>query len=188
MKLGASLLTGNNTNPNTLNIAKTVIDIGLVSQIVSFGIFITVASTFHWRVLKNPTPLSTSAQIPWRKHLYTVYLTSAIVMCRCIFRLIEYLLGTQGPIWQHESYQYVFDSSLMFGVMVSFAISHPSEVHALLKGGGTIAIGLRTKLHAGSINSEAACDLGAVEAVETVDVTNEVATSSFSPKGKSPTR
>lgn len=64
--------------------------------------------------------------------------------------------------------------------MVSFAISHPSEVHALLKGGGTIAIGLRTKPHAGSINSEAACDLEAVEAVETIDVTNEVVTSSFS--------
>lgn len=148
------MLTGNNSNSNAqsnLNTAKIVIDIGLVAQIVSFGIFIVTTIVLHRRILKQPTITS---KVPWRKHLYTVYLTSTIILCRCIFRLIEYLLGTNGPIWGHEAYQYGFDSTLMFIVMVAFAVIHPSEVHAFLRGGGLVAKnGLQTKLHDGSIDS-----------------------------------
>ncbi|KAK9351838.1 RTA1 like protein-domain-containing protein [Lipomyces doorenjongii] len=148
---GAVMLTGNNSNnQNNLNSAKIVIDIGLSAQIVSFGFFIVTAIVFHRRILKQPTILS---EVPWKKHFYTVYLTSTIIMCRCIFRLVEYLLGTNGPIWGHEAYQYGFDSTLMFLVMVAFAVIHPSEVHAILKGGGMVANGLQMKMHEGSIDS-----------------------------------
>ncbi|KAK9427507.1 RTA1 like protein-domain-containing protein [Lipomyces doorenjongii] len=148
---GAVMLTGNNSNnQNNLNTAKIVIDIGLSAQIVSFGFFIVTAIVFHRRILKQPTILS---EVPWKKHFYTVYLTSTIIMCRCIFRLVEYLLGTNGPIWGHEAYQYGFDSTLMFLVMVAFAVIHPSEVHAILKGGGMVANGLQMKMHEGSIDS-----------------------------------
>ncbi|KAK9327098.1 RTA1 like protein-domain-containing protein [Lipomyces starkeyi] len=150
---GAVMLTGNNSNTQTqsnLNTAKIVIDIGLSAQIVSFGFFIVTAIVLHRRILKQPTIPS---KVPWKKHFYTVYLTSTVIMCRCIFRLVEYLLGTNGPIWGHEAYQYGFDSTLMFFVMVAFAVIHPSEVHAMLKGGGLVANGLQTKLHEGSIDS-----------------------------------
>ncbi|KAK9384677.1 RTA1 like protein-domain-containing protein [Lipomyces mesembrius] len=151
---GAVMLTGTNSNnqsQSNLNTAKIVIDFGLAAQIVSFGFFIVTAIVLHRRILKQP---AIASNVPWKKHLYTVYLTSTIIMCRCIFRLVEYLLGTNGPIWPHEAYQYGFDSTLMFFVMVAFAVIHPSEVHAILKGGGLVAFhGLRTKLHEGSIDS-----------------------------------
>jgi hypothetical protein len=152
---GAVILTSNSakTNQNTVNTAKTVIDIGLVAQIVAFGIFIVTAISFHWRLMRRPTDPSMSAEVPWRKHLYTVYLTSSLIMVRCIFRLVEYVTGTKGYIWQHEAFSYVFDSSLMWFVMVIFAVNHPSEIRAIITGQGKVVQGLRMKSHASSVNS-----------------------------------
>jgi hypothetical protein len=136
-----------------LNTAKTVIVIGLVAQIVAFGIFIVTAISFNMRLKKNPTGPSMSVQVPWRKHLYTVFITSSLIMVRCIFRLVEYLSGTNGYISEHEAFSYVFDSTLMWCVMVTLAVNHPSEIRALIQGKGKIVQGLRMKSHASSINS-----------------------------------
>lgn len=121
------------TDQNTLNTAKTIIIIGLVAQIVSFGVFLVTAINFNWRLKKNPTGPSMSAKVPWRKHLYTIYVTSSLIMVRCIFRLVDYLTGTNGYISQHEAFSYVFDSTLMWCVMVTLAINHPSEIRATIQ-------------------------------------------------------
>lgn len=103
--------------------------------------------------MRRPTDPSMSAEVPWRKHLYTVYLTGSLIMVRCIFRLVEYVTGTKGYIWQHEAFSYVFDSSLMWFVMVIFAVNHPSEIRAIITGQGKVVQGLRMKSHASSVNS-----------------------------------
>lgn len=54
------------------------------------------------------------------------------------FRLVEYLQGEQVALLKREVLGYVFDASLMLVVMVILAVVHPSEVRALLKGGGCI--------------------------------------------------
>jgi len=165
---GAVILTSNSakTNQSTLNTAKTVIIIGLVAQIVAFGVFIITAITFYLRLKRKPTGPSMSAQVPWRKHLITVFITSSLIMIRCVFRLVEYLTGTDGYISRHESFSYVFDSTLMWFVMVILAVNHPSEIRAIIQGKGKIVQGLRMKSHASSINSASYNELQHVEAGE----------------------
>jgi hypothetical protein len=53
-----------------------------------------------------------------------------------MFRLIEYAQGNDGYLISHEVFLYIFDAVLIFATMVLFAVVHPSEIDALVKGGG----------------------------------------------------
>ena len=57
-----------------------------------------------------------------------------------MFRLIEFAQGNDGYLLSMEIWLYLFDAVLMWVVMVWFAVVHPSEVYALLKGGNKKAI------------------------------------------------
>jgi tellurite resistance protein TehA-like permease len=125
---------------NNYNLGKNVIIAGLIIQIVVFGIFVLVAALFHVRMRKCPTPKALSPGIPWQKHLWVLYIASALILVRSLFRLVEYIQGNDGYLLSREWYLYVFDGCLMVAVMGVFAWWHPSEVYALLKGGKTRAI------------------------------------------------
>ncbi|WYZ43507.1 hypothetical protein EsH8_VI_001206 [Colletotrichum jinshuiense] len=116
--------------------AKVIIA-GLFVQLVCFGFFIVVAVKFHLSVNTTPTGRSSSG-IPWRKHMMALYLGSFLIMVRSIFRVVEYLQGFDGYLLKHEAYLYVFDALLMVLVMVLFNWIHPSEIVAILAGGGYV--------------------------------------------------
>lgn len=46
------------------------------------------------------------------------------------------LTGNDGYLISHEAFLYIFDALLMFFVMVIFAVVHPSEINAELRGPG----------------------------------------------------
>ena len=81
----------------------------------------------HWRLVRQPTMQSRSS-IPWRKHIYTMYMASLLIMIRSAFRVVEYLQGNSGTLLGHEAYLYALDATLMLAVMIFFNIIHPSEV------------------------------------------------------------
>lgn len=126
------------TDPNTIKIGQDIIDAGLFIQIISFGMFITTAAFFQYRIERHPTR-SADSSIPWRKHLYTLYITACLIFGRCVFRVAEYLEGANGSIESSEALFYIFDSLIVFVVMVAFNVVHPSEVRAYLHGFGRIA-------------------------------------------------
>ena len=66
--------------------------------------------------------------------MWALYLGSALIVVRSVFRFIEYAMGTDGYLMKHEVFLYVFDATLMFGVMIGFNFVHPSEVKGLLRG------------------------------------------------------
>jgi hypothetical protein len=72
----------------------------------------------------------------WRRTLHSLYAGSLLIWIRCVFRLIEYAQGNDGYVISHEAFLYIFDAALMFGVMVLFALVHPSEITAQLRGPG----------------------------------------------------
>ena len=137
MPIGGGFVTS--TNPNTIKIGQYIIDAGLFVQIISFGIFLVTALTFQFRIEKHPTQKSADSSIPWRKHMYILYMSSCLIFGRCIFRVAEFLQGVNGTISSSETLFYIFDSLFVFIVMVSFNIVHPSEVRAYLHGSGRIA-------------------------------------------------
>jgi len=141
-----------------LHAGEKIIIVGLFLQIAFFGFFIVLASLFHIRVSKvhpksssntvrrdsksrflyshrrlhsGPCDRSSAAdihQLPWQRHMFALYIVSALIMVRSIFRIIEYLQGNNGYLLRHEVFLYIFDALLMFMVMVLFNWVHPSEI------------------------------------------------------------
>ncbi|KAB2570886.1 Protein RTM1 [Lasiodiplodia theobromae] len=113
---------------------------GLVVQIVFFSVFVAVGTIFHYKMRMVPTPTAAQQGLPWQAHMHTLYAASILILVRSLFRLVEYAQGNDGYIVSHEVFLYIFDALLMFAAMAVFAWKHPSEVNALLRGGGNKAV------------------------------------------------
>lgn len=105
-----------------------VITAGLVIQLLFFGFFMFVAAVFHRRMVLCPTAVSRSLQVPWQRYLIVLYAVSALIVVRSVFRVVEYVQGSEGTLLGHEAYSYVFDATLMFVAMVLFNVYHPWKI------------------------------------------------------------
>ncbi|KAF3041902.1 hypothetical protein E8E12_006217 [Didymella heteroderae] len=142
---------------NSMELGEKIIIGGLFVQLIFFTLFVVVAADFQRRLIKDIpvrkryTPaalfrkgrsdrfavhspftavLSREAihELPWKRHLSVLYGTSALILVRSIFRVIEYIQGNAGYLLSNEVFLYVFDAALMFFVMILFNWSHPSQV------------------------------------------------------------
>lgn len=114
---------------------QKVVIAGLAVLLASFGFFVSVAVTFDIQMRKAPTMRSCSSRLNWRRDLQALYIGSGLILVRSILRLVEYSQGNAGWLIRHEWTFYVFDSTLMFVVLILFNVLHPSHVNALLHGG-----------------------------------------------------
>ncbi|KAL5042088.1 hypothetical protein BDW71DRAFT_200876 [Aspergillus fruticulosus] len=103
-------------SPSDQEQGENIIIFGLIVQIIFFGFFVLV-----------PTTASLNTLLNWQRYLWVLYVASMLIMVRCVYRVIEYIQGQEGPLMGHEAYSYVFDALLMFLVVVLFAILHPSQ-------------------------------------------------------------
>ncbi|KAG9231458.1 RTA-like protein [Amylocarpus encephaloides] len=108
------------------NLGKNIVLIGLVLQILFFGLFIVTSLLFHVRLQKNPTAQSVDA--PWKKYMFSLYFASILILIRSLFRVAEFQGGHDGPLMKKEVYLYIFDSVLMLGVSVVFNVVHPGNL------------------------------------------------------------
>jgi hypothetical protein len=130
---GGLTAAGSKSTGTGFNLAKLgqwVVVVGLVAQIIIFGFFCLVAVMFHKRYERNVV-LPVWAE--WKKMMLMLYLVSGLIMVRNIFRVVEFVTGTDGYLASHEWPLYVFDTVLMFGVMVLFLIYHQSRIPNLGK-------------------------------------------------------
>ncbi|KAF1838893.1 RTA1-domain-containing protein [Decorospora gaudefroyi] len=130
-------------NLKSMELGEKIIIGGLVAQLMFFGFFVAVAGMFHYRLV-NDRPLKkrlgpTSSRdaglsrpalsdLPWKRHLFNLYFASGLIMLRSVFRVVEYVGGNAGYLLSNEVFLYIFDSVLMFFVMVSFNWIHPGQV------------------------------------------------------------
>lgn len=103
-------------------IGEKIIIAGLFVQIFIFGFFVVTSVLFHARLVSNPTAVVTAEEIPWRRYLNILYVTSAIILVRSIFRVVEYLQGNAGYLISHEIFLYIFDALLMAITMAIFVV------------------------------------------------------------------
>lgn len=103
-------------------IGEKIIIAGLFCQICIFGFFIVTSVLFHYRLSAQPTRAARDGVVPWRRYLWVLYITSAIILIRSVFRVVEYLQGNKGYLISHEVFLYVFDTILMAAVMLIFLI------------------------------------------------------------------
>lgn len=89
---------------------KALVVLGLVIQIISFGLFVVTSAIFHKRFVNDIMLKAMSSDVPWMRIMRLIYAISLMIMIRSIFRLVEYAQGTDGYCMRHEWTLYVFDS------------------------------------------------------------------------------
>lgn len=117
------MVTGNN-----IKTGEGMVIGGLMIQIIMFGLFAVTAVMFQRRIERSPTPESCSSALPWKKSMRMLYIVSALIMVRSIFRVAEYAMGNDGYLLKHEWPLYIFDSTLMFAVMVTYILWYPTWI------------------------------------------------------------
>ncbi|KAJ6120884.1 hypothetical protein N7523_005164 [Penicillium sp. IBT 18751x] len=142
---GGGLMAGSSSSMRTTG--SNVVIGGLVVQLLFFGFFVVVAAVFHLRITKYPTTKSTNErqmtrgqgwqQRSWVTVLMALYVVSALILIRSIFRLIEYKYGFDGYLMTHEVFGYIFDALLMFVAMVVMNVYHPAVILGNGKGGNS---------------------------------------------------
>lgn len=110
-----------------LSLGKKVIITGLVVQVLFFGIFVIIACVFHKRLNERPTSASSDPHLPWRLYLKFLYISSGLVLFRCLYRVVEYA-STSKSFKSNEIYAYAFDGVLMLTIEVIYVIYHPSRL------------------------------------------------------------
>ncbi|CAK7206053.1 hypothetical protein SEUCBS139899_008836 [Sporothrix eucalyptigena] len=119
---GGGGILANAKTESTQKLGENVILVGLILQILFFGLFMVVTLVVHRRIAGFANA---------RGHLsffYVLYAVSGFIMVRSIFRVAEYTTGYSGPLQSTEVYIYIFDATLMFCVAMLFFIYHPSSV------------------------------------------------------------
>lgn len=114
--------------PSNQSLGENVIIAGLAIQLIFFGFFIIVSALFHRRMKQDPTAASLATTISWRRHLYGLYIASVLVITRSVFRLVEFIQGSEGELLSKEVYLYIFDAMLMWFLMVGLNVVHPGEI------------------------------------------------------------
>lgn len=111
-----------------VDLGNNMIIAGLFVQIVFFGFFIVVCVVFHRRMLTTPSHAVDDTRIPWARYMKVLYVASVLVMVRSIYRVAEYVQGSDGVLQSKEVYLYVFDAVLMFTCCLLFNLFHPSKI------------------------------------------------------------
>jgi hypothetical protein len=97
---------------------ENVILAGLALQVVILIIFIIFAIVFDFTVIKKRYLGSTSPNPRLFQKMVILYLCSTLIMCRNIFRLVEFGQAEDGYLLAHEWPVYVLDIMFMAFVMV----------------------------------------------------------------------
>ncbi|KAF2626199.1 putative RTA1 domain protein [Macroventuria anomochaeta] len=101
---------------NSIKTGEGMVIGGLMIQIIMFGLFAVTAVLFQRRIERRPTPESCSSALP------------TLIMVRSIFRVAEYAMGNDGYLLKHEWTLYIFDTTLIFAVMVVCFLWYPTRI------------------------------------------------------------
>ncbi|KAF5617307.1 Rta1 domain protein, partial [Fusarium tjaetaba] len=64
---------------------------------------------------------------PWKQFVLVLYIDSGLIMIRSLFRMVEYITGSNGALQSTETYIYVFDASMIFIAVALFNLVHPGR-------------------------------------------------------------
>ncbi|EEU43598.1 uncharacterized protein NECHADRAFT_45160 [Fusarium vanettenii 77-13-4] len=118
---------------------------GLFIQIIFFGLFVGASVIFHLRYRRNSMNwpgTRTEGSFDWQKMMMMLYATSALILIRCVFRIIEYVMGHDAYPLKNEWTLYVFDAVLMAMTMAIFYVWYPSQIQQFQPLGQTEAVSL----------------------------------------------
>ncbi|KAF5690189.1 Rtm1p-like protein [Fusarium denticulatum] len=115
-------------NADLVHIGNIIVITGLIAQILLFLAFVACCVVFHRRFRVHLRHTSMPVAIRWEAYLNMLYFTSALILVRNIFRVVEFAMDKEGYLQQKEWPTFVFDSVLMLLVMVAFYIRYPDNL------------------------------------------------------------
>lgn len=121
-------IQGGASNPDLGDIGKWMTITGLITQLISFGLFGITLLVFHTRIRKAPTARSCQMGQSWIHTLYMLYAVSCLIIFRSIFRIVEYVMGNDGYPLRHEWMMYAFDTVPMLAVALLFYLWYPDRL------------------------------------------------------------
>lgn len=116
-------------NPDLALTGDCIIIAGLIWQIVVFVLFIACCVIFNQRMIAHLKKTERVLDLPWQSWFTMLYVTSAAILARNIYRVIEFIgqaIDQNGYLLTHEWPLYVFDAALMLFVMAGFYIWYPN--------------------------------------------------------------
>ncbi|KAM5353471.1 hypothetical protein ACJ41O_000121 [Fusarium nematophilum] len=130
---GAALKAQGGEGKISPDVGTNIVVDGLVFQVIIFGVFMVAAAVFNKR-FRGFCSAGNAPGVPWRAALKMLYATSALIMARNVFRVVEYAMGNDGYLLSVEWPVYVFDAGLMSLTMVCFLWWYPSQLMPALGG------------------------------------------------------
>ncbi|KAG4426423.1 hypothetical protein IFR04_000305 [Cadophora malorum] len=121
-------MLGKAKKQSDVDLGENIIIAGLAIQVLFFGLFVIVSAIFHFRIRAMPSLRSKQISVPWQSYLFILYIASALILVRSVFRIAEYVMGSDGVLLQHEYFLYIFDATLMSLVMILFNLRHPGSI------------------------------------------------------------
>ncbi|KAH6618831.1 RTA1 like protein-domain-containing protein [Boeremia exigua] len=115
--VGTAILAGSDSKKGS-DLGKAVILTGLCLQMAIFAFFVVIAAVWHRRVSALGSEKPQIGQWNWLRYQNMLYIVSGIITLRNLFRVIEYAMGKDGYLLANEWPIYVFDATLMAGVLV----------------------------------------------------------------------
>lgn len=122
---GGTLSTDDDFDKDT---AKWIVFLGLVVQKLIYAIFFCTLIVFHRRINKRPTDVSLDPRAKMREVIRMLYIFTFFMLARGVFRIVEYLMGFDSYLFTNEWCLLVFDSSMMFLAMVTYAWWNPGHL------------------------------------------------------------
>ncbi|KAL6229950.1 hypothetical protein BDW75DRAFT_234795 [Aspergillus navahoensis] len=117
---------GMQTMNSMRKLGEKILVVGLFVQLFFFGFFLFVSGSFQVRLRQCGFGWMGGGQ--WRRLLHILFLVSALVIARCVFRIVEYVQGTDGYLYKREGFAYAFDMVPMFFVQAIFHFYHPGRI------------------------------------------------------------
>lgn len=132
--LGVAFASNPSSSPSTQSLGSHLTIAALSIQLGVLAIFTCLASLFQHRLAKikiRPRAVSTP--------LVVMYISTALILVRCIYRLVEHLGATSvdisnmerlqalSPILRYEWYFYIFEATLMLCNSWLWNIWHPGR-------------------------------------------------------------
>lgn len=119
---GAWRMANSSMTEKQRKVGSHMVTASLSLQAALFGAFGLMAASFHWRARKEGVLTANLKTV-----LYVMYVSAAIVTIRCIYRLVEYIMGWDSAIYKNEVFFWVFEASIMLVNTALLNLFHPGK-------------------------------------------------------------
>ncbi|WEW56309.1 hypothetical protein PRK78_001752 [Emydomyces testavorans] len=96
---------------------------GLALQLTTFSLFLAIVFRFHQRV----NVLRGRVDGNLKKVLTGIYIAGFFIWVRCVYRLVEFVLGIDGYPFSHEWCLYVLEACPMLFALCALGYYHPGK-------------------------------------------------------------